>query len=72
MKEIAENLRTAFLKNLEILDWMDESTRKIGIEKAVKMIAKTGYPDHIYNDTRIMEDYEGVRFVERDGLAWSS
>ena len=55
------NIRDAFNKLLEEIDWMDDKTRDVARQKAAAITEKIGYPEYIVNDTAINLDYEGVR-----------
>ncbi len=45
MNELVENLRRAFAKRIESLDWMGEGTKRQAAEKLTKITTKIGYPD---------------------------
>ncbi len=45
MKELVENLRTAYAQGIKELDWMGEDTKKQALDKLAKFTPKVGYPD---------------------------
>ncbi|AUD78315.1 peptidase M13 [Kangiella profundi] len=45
MKELVENLRTAYAQGIKELDWMGEETKKQALDKLAKFTPKIGYPD---------------------------
>lgn len=45
MKELVENLRTAYAQGIKELDWMGEETKKQALDKLAKFTPKVGYPD---------------------------
>lgn len=55
-----------FIKNFPTLDWMDAATRKAAEEKARAITIQVGYPDWIYNDTRIGVEYGGLELAGND------
>lgn len=51
MTELTTYLKNEFIKQLHVLDWMDEATRKRAISKANMIEYKSGFPSLIFNDT---------------------
>jgi putative endopeptidase len=45
MKELLVNMRTAFAKRINSLDWMTEPTKKKALDKLNAFTPKVGYPD---------------------------
>ncbi len=45
MKELLVNMRTAFAKRINSLDWMSEPTKKKALDKLNAFTPKVGYPD---------------------------
>lgn len=45
MKELVENLRTAYAQGIKELDWMGEETKEQALDKLAKFTPKVGYPD---------------------------
>jgi len=57
---MVEDLKEAFREMILDNDWMEESTRRYALEKALEMQSLIGFPDFIYNDTALDEYYENV------------
>jgi len=53
MKELLVNMRTAFAKRINSLDWMSEPTKKKALDKLNAFTPKVGYPDQ-------WKTYEGL------------
>uniref|UniRef100_A0A1I7XPG6 Peptidase_M13 domain-containing protein n=1 Tax=Heterorhabditis bacteriophora TaxID=37862 RepID=A0A1I7XPG6_HETBA len=51
MTELTTYLKGEFIKQLHILDWMDDGTRRRAVEKAGMIEYKNGFPDVLFNDT---------------------
>ncbi len=74
---MVEDLKEAFSEMLLNNDWMEESTRRYALDKALEMQSLIGFPDFIYNDTALDEYYANVRpcagrtRMQVDGLWWS-
>ncbi|KHJ89442.1 peptidase family M13 [Oesophagostomum dentatum] len=51
MRELTGFLKHEFIKQLHVLDWMDESTRRRAVEKAHMIEYKNGFPEVLFNDT---------------------
>jgi putative endopeptidase len=60
IERIVENLRTAFHKEIETLDWMSDSTKTAAHRKLREMTAHVAYPDE-------WQDFSGLR-IEPDDL----
>ncbi|ACV26138.1 M13 family metallopeptidase [Kangiella koreensis] len=45
MKELVENLRTAYAQGIKELEWMGEDTKEQALDKLAKFTPKVGYPD---------------------------
>ncbi len=58
MEELVENLRAAFRKRLERIDWMGEKTKQEAFEKLETFNPKIGYPDE-WRDFSKLEIVEG-------------
>jgi predicted metalloendopeptidase len=69
-KSVAFSMVTRIKKRLttrlEKVDWLDEATRKIALEKATKMTMKIGYPETIKNLTEINRDYSNITLTQGD------
>ncbi len=59
MSELVENLRTAYSKSIDELDWMSETTKKAAQEKLAAFTPKIGYPDR-------WEDYSSLEIKADD------
>lgn len=62
MEELVENLRAAFRKRLERIEWMGEETKEEAFEKLETFNPKIGYPDE-------WRDFSGLEIVEGDLMA---
>ncbi|VDO82054.1 unnamed protein product [Haemonchus placei] len=62
MQELTTFLKGEFIKQLHVLDWMDESTRRRAVEKAGMIEYKNGFPEVLFNDTWMDEHWGIVRF----------
>lgn len=51
-----------FIANFPRLEWMDKESRVAAEEKARAISVKVGYPEWLYNDTRLHEEYDGLSF----------
>lgn len=56
MRSMAEELRSAFIRELKEVAWMDEETRAAALEKAYRLTYRIAHPDYFTNDT-FMELY---------------
>lgn len=64
-EKIISEVREAFKKNLQTLDWMDVDTRKAAIQKADAISDMIGYPDYILKAKQLDEKYANLE-VRRD------
>lgn len=53
-------VRSAFQQNLRNLDWMDEETRVLAVEKADAISDMIGFPDYILNPAQLDEKYKDL------------
>ncbi|XP_011301626.1 endothelin-converting enzyme 1 isoform X2 [Fopius arisanus] len=60
-EEMINEIRTAFVKNLRNLDWMDEETRKAAEEKANAITDMIGFPNFILNPNELDERYKDLQ-----------
>ena len=60
MESLFEEIRTAFIANLDNLEWMDDSTRAYAKEKANGVDKMLGYPDYILDPKELDKHYENV------------
>lgn len=61
VESIFEEIRTAFIENLDDLDWMDDETRTYAVKKAKAVDKMLGYPDYITDPVKLDEHYKNVR-----------
>ncbi|EDV23905.1 uncharacterized protein TRIADDRAFT_26381 [Trichoplax adhaerens] len=54
---MVQGIRSAFLKALPSLNWMDAQTRKVAAEKANAIHDQIGYPDFILNEAQLAQFY---------------
>lgn len=59
-KELADDIKEAFEQNILELDWMDEKTKSLAIQKAKMMVENIGFPDYIVDDKLLDEEYKDV------------
>ncbi|CAH0764829.1 unnamed protein product [Diatraea saccharalis] len=55
-----DNIRSAFKRNLEHLDWMDSETRNAAEVKADAITDMIGFPDYILHKEELDKQYEGL------------
>ena len=63
MTEMAIALKNAFKRELTNLDWMDDDTKQAALAKADALTYKIGYPDWMYNKTRMTQEWGDVSDV---------
>ncbi|KAK7793461.1 hypothetical protein R5R35_011644 [Gryllus longicercus] len=59
--EMVKNIRGAFISQVHAIDWMDEETKKVAVEKAEAMTELIGYPDWYANVTALEQYYKGTK-----------
>ncbi|KAJ7393583.1 Endothelin-converting enzyme 2 [Desmophyllum pertusum] len=59
--QMVQNIREAFIENLETVTWMDSITKQAAREKAEAMFQQIGYPDFITNTTLLEEYFSGLK-----------
>jgi predicted metalloendopeptidase len=57
MDELTHYLKQTFIRQLRSLDWMDDMTKRRAIEKANYIQYKNGYPQYLFNDTWMQENW---------------
>jgi len=67
--DMVENIRNAMIKRIQELEWLDESTRKYAIEKALKIKYILGYPDSILNNEALYNYYKPLENIHDDILS---
>lgn len=58
--EMVRYIHTEFMKILDVVDWMDESTREQAREKAKTIKTYIGYPSELLNDTLVSSLYQNL------------
>lgn len=61
-QEMISNIREAFIELLDENHWMDQPTRKVARNKALKMNERIGYPDFITKLEELNKEYQNVGF----------
>ncbi|HZG00704.1 MAG TPA: M13 family metallopeptidase [Chitinophagales bacterium] len=69
MLEMIENMRTAFAKRIDNLDWMSASTKEQAHAKLKKIAVKVGYPDKWRDYSAVTIDNSYYGNVSRAGTA---
>ncbi|CAF0940263.1 unnamed protein product [Rotaria sordida] len=64
--EIIRNIRQMFDENLNRLEWIDEQSKVEAKKKLKKITEKVGYPDFIYNKTKLNARYAGYPMNENE------
>ncbi|CAI4227087.1 unnamed protein product [Auanema sp. JU1783] len=67
MSELTTFLKAEFIKQLHILDWMDNITRKRAIEKAGMIEYKNGFPELLFNNSW-MDEHWGMAVIDEEHL----
>lgn len=62
--EMLENIREAFALLVVKMDWMDQPTKMATLEKNRKMTSGIGFPEWLFDEKKLNEYYEGVRFAK--------
>lgn len=60
METLVANLRHSMREQIRSAEWMDQETRRSALGKLSRMYQKIGYPEYINNETKLLEDFEGV------------
>ncbi|CAK9294798.1 unnamed protein product [Gordionus sp. m RMFG-2023] len=60
VEEMIDMIIVAYKESLKIIDWMDETTKIISMEKIDAMKVKIGYPDYILDPSELDKDYQGL------------
>lgn len=56
------NVRTAFMEHLKLLDWMAPETKIEALDKANAISDMIGYPEFILDTKKLDEKYDGLEF----------
>lgn len=59
--QMVQNIREAFIENLETVNWMDSQTKQAAKEKAEAIFQQIGYPKFITNITALEEYFSGLK-----------
>lgn len=57
---MVHHLLQSMKQTIREASWMDDETKIRGQEKLEKIAKKIAYPDYIFNETRILQDFNGV------------
>lgn len=57
-EEMIDDIKAAFLGILHNVDWMDDETRGVAIQKAELMTQKIGYPEYISDPAELGKEYQ--------------
>lgn len=56
-------LKQTFVNHVKTIDWMDEATKKVTIEKSQEMISFIGYPNWLFQPGKLDEFYADVSII---------
>eukprot|EP00954_Amorphochlora_amoebiformis_P000979 77160-Amorphochlora_amoeboformis.AAC.1 len=59
-EKMIENIRKAFIKNLDTITWMDKETKLAAKNKALKIKDKIAYPAKIHDDNFLTTHYQTI------------
>ncbi|CAH3030835.1 unnamed protein product [Porites evermanni] len=59
--DMVQNIRSAFMDNLQDVKWMDRKTKQAAMEKAKAIFQQIGYPDFILNQTQLEQYFAGLQ-----------
>lgn len=57
MTQLTQHFKKQLVRQLEKVEWMDEETRRRAIIKAEHINYKSGFPDYIFNETYMNENW---------------
>ena len=63
-----KTIQSEFKEILKETSWMDEASRRAAVEKADFIVSNIGYPDFIYNETFLAEEYQSYQFPSSAGF----
>ncbi|XP_063696900.1 neprilysin-2 isoform X1 [Culicoides brevitarsis] len=66
--DMVNNIKAEFEKILQRVDWMDENTRKSGLEKVKAMATHIGYPVELTQNDKLEEYYKSLAIDENEYL----
>lgn len=58
--KMVDNIKEEFEDILQKVDWMDDQTRTIALQKVKAIVSHIGYPDELMDDKKLTEYYKGV------------
>nr|XP_023023032.1 neprilysin-4-like [Leptinotarsa decemlineata] len=58
-----KRLKTAFENHVTNLDWMDNATKKVTLQKSREMISFLGYPDWLFEKGALDKYYDGLEIL---------
>ena len=61
VETMTNSIHKEFIKMLEKVPWMDETTRKAAIEKAKAMTFHIGYPNELMDDDKLNEHFQDLK-----------
>ncbi|KAJ6649466.1 Neprilysin-2 [Pseudolycoriella hygida] len=67
--DMLADIRAEFLDILQNVNWMDDETRRIALEKARTTTYLIGYPDELLNETKIEEYFRNLEIQSDNFLA---
>ncbi|KAJ8668211.1 hypothetical protein QAD02_009874 [Eretmocerus hayati] len=67
-REMVSNIRQKFIQILQTVDWMDEDTRRIAVDKAKSMSEYIAYPEELLNNTKVDKVYDKVHMIPGHNL----
>lgn len=60
VENLVKNVRNAFIKNLNSVEWMDKNTRALAVQKARDIHFHIAYPTELLDDNKLNEHYDGL------------
>ncbi|XP_074037560.1 endothelin-converting enzyme homolog [Leptinotarsa decemlineata] len=61
--QMLKRLKTAFENHVTNLDWMDNTTKKVTLQKSREMISFLGYPDWLFEKGALDKYYDGLKII---------
>lgn len=68
VEQMVENIRNSFVEILNNATWLDESTKKLAVDKAKSTIAHVGFMKELSNATKIEHYYKSLTLNESEFL----
>ncbi|CAH1159649.1 unnamed protein product [Phaedon cochleariae] len=60
VERMVHELKSAFVKHVNSINWMDSATKKVTLEKSKEMITFIGYPDWLFEKGELDKYYDDV------------